>query len=106
MVGGGFVFCSGQIAIDPKTSLFLNGSVEEQTRLALKNLTNVLSAAGSSINNVVKTTIFLASMDDFKEVNEIYSQTFTSFPPARATVAVKTLPLNALVEIDAVALLS
>ena len=84
----------------------MNGSVQEQTELVLKNLSNVLKAAGSSVEQVVKTTIFLADMADFKAVNEIYGKTFSESPPARATVAVKTLPLEVLVEIDAVALLN
>ena len=98
----GFVFCSGQIALKPDGE-FLDGTVEEQTRQVLDNLKNVLEAAGSSMNKVVKTTIFLQSMADFATVNEIYAEAFGEHKPARATIAVAELPKNAKVEIEAVA---
>lgn len=99
----GFVFCSGQIAIDPKTNQVLQGSVAEQTELIMKNIAGVLEAAGLNFNHVVKTTIFLTSMSDFQTVNEIYAKAFTSAPPARSTVAVSGLPKGVQVEIEVIA---
>ena len=98
----GMVYTSGQIALTPEGEM-LENDVVVQTKQVLKNLTAVLEAAGSSLQHVVKTTIFLDSMDDFAAVNEIYAEAFGDHKPARSTVAVKTLPKNALVEIDAVA---
>jgi 2-iminobutanoate/2-iminopropanoate deaminase len=103
VVANGMVFTSGQIALTPE-GVMLDGDVVVQTKQVLKNLQAVLEEAGSSMGGVVKTTIFLASMDDFATVNEIYATAFGSHKPARSTVAVKTLPKNALVEIDAIAL--
>ncbi len=100
---GDMVFTSGQIALTPEGE-FLDGSVEVQAKQVLKNLSEVLKEAGSSMDRVVKTTIFLADMDDFAAINEIYAQAFGDHKPARSTVAVKTLPKNALIEIEAVAL--
>jgi 2-iminobutanoate/2-iminopropanoate deaminase len=97
------VFTSGQIALTPE-GVMLENDVVVQTKQVLKNLNAVLEEAGSSLNDVIKTTIFLADMDDFAAVNEIYAEAFGSHKPVRSTVAVKTLPKNALVEIDAVAL--
>lgn len=102
---GGFVFVSGQIAIDPQTEVFLDGGVAEQTEQVLKNLSAVLEAAGSSLSQVVKTTVFLADMKEFAAMNEVYGRFFTGEPPARATVAAAGLPRDARVEIEAVALL-
>ncbi|HEQ98599.1 MAG TPA: RidA family protein [candidate division Zixibacteria bacterium] len=99
----GFVFCSGQIPIDPVTGEIIQGGVSEQTRQALENLKAVLKEAGLGLDNVVKTTVFLDSMDDFLSMNEIYEQYFTSDPPARAAFEVACLPKNAKVEIEAVA---
>lgn len=99
----GMVYTSGQIALTPE-GVMLENDVVVQTKQVLKNLTAVLEAAGSSLDKVIKTTIFLDSMDDFATVNEIYAEAFGDHKPARSTVAVKTLPKNALVEIDAVAL--
>jgi 2-iminobutanoate/2-iminopropanoate deaminase len=99
----GMVYTSGQIALTPQGEMLKN-DVAIQTRQVLKNLHEVLKAAGSSLEQVVKTTIFLADMEDFATVNEIYAEAFGEHKPARSTVAVKTLPKNALVEIDAVAL--
>ena len=104
IVANGMVYTSGQIALTP-SGVMLEADVVIQTKQVLKNLQAVLEAAGSSMDNVVKTTIFIDSMDDFAIINEIYEKAFGSHKPARATVAVKTLPKNALVEIDAVALL-
>lgn len=103
---GGFVFASGQIPIDPLTGQFVSGGVEEQTEQVLKNLTAVLEAAGSGLDKVVKTTVFLADMKDFAAMNEVYGRFFTSEAPARATVAAAGLPRDARVEIEAVALYS
>ncbi|MBD3824917.1 MAG: RidA family protein [Epsilonproteobacteria bacterium] len=103
VVANGMVFTSGQIALTPE-GVMLEGDVSVQTKQVLKNLTAVLEAAGSSLQDVVKTTIFLDNMDDFATVNAIYAEAFGDHKPARSTVAVKTLPKNALVEIDAVAL--
>ncbi len=103
VVANGMVFTSGQIALTPE-GVMLENDVVVQTKQVLKNLEAVLEEAGSSMGGVIKTTIFLASMDDFATVNEIYAEAFGSHKPARSTVAVKTLPKNALVEIDAVAL--
>ena len=100
----GFIYTSGQIALLPNGSdEILQKGVAEQTRQVLTNLQNVLEAAGSSMDKVVKTTIFLANMEDFATVNKIYEEFFGTHKPARSTVAVKTLPKNALVEIDAIA---
>lgn len=104
VVANGMVFTSGQIALKPSGEM-LDGDIKEQTRQVLTNLSEVLIASGSSLDNVIKTTIFLDSMDDFATVNEIYAEFFASHKPARSTVAVKTLPKNALVEIDAIGLI-
>lgn len=101
---GDFVFVSGQIAIDPATGQFLAGTVAEQTERVFKNLEAVLRAAGSSLDKIVKTTVFLADMKDFTEMNEVYAKFFADAPPARATVAAAGLPRDARVEIEAVAL--
>lgn len=99
----GMVYTSGQIALTPE-GVMLEDDVEMQTKQVLTNLKAVLEEAGSSMDGVVKTTIFIASMDDFGVINDIYEEAFGTHKPARATVAVKTLPKNALVEIDAVAI--
>jgi len=99
------VFCSGQIALDPATGTVIEGDVAAQTRQVLDNLGAVLSAAGASFANVVKTTIFLADMADFATVNAIYGERFPAEPPARSTVAAAGLPRNVRVEIDAIAVL-
>ena len=104
VVANGMVYTSGQIALTPE-GVMLEEDIVIQTKQVLKNLEVVLVEAGSSMNGVVKTTIFLDSMDDFIVVNEIYAEAFGEHKPARATVAVKTLPKNALVEIDAIALI-
>ena len=103
---GGFVFVSGQIAIDPQTGQFVAGGVAEQTEQVLKNLSAVLEAAGSSLDQVVKTTVFLADMKEFSAMNEVYARFFSEPPPARATVAAAGLPRDARVEIEAVAIVS
>ncbi|RUM45045.1 MAG: deaminase [Hydrogenimonas sp.] len=100
---GDFIFTSGQIALTPN-GVMVQDDIELQTTQVMQNLKAVLEAAGSSLQNVVKTTIFLANMDDFAKVNAIYEKWFEGHKPARSTVAVKTLPKNALVEIECIAL--
>ena len=102
----GLVFASGQIPIDPGTGQFVEGGIEEQTRQVLKNLSAVLHAAGSGLDRVVKTTVFLADMQEFAAMNEVYGQFFAQEPPARATVEAARLPRDARVEIEAIALIS
>lgn len=97
------VFCSGQIPLDPATGALVDGGVEVQAERVLDNLGAVLEAAGCSFADVVRTTIYLKSMDDFAKVNEVYGRRFESEPPARATVEVSRLPKDVLVEIDAIA---
>jgi 2-iminobutanoate/2-iminopropanoate deaminase len=99
----GFVFVSGQIPIDPATGEFVDGGIREQTEQVLKNVSAVLQASGSSLDQVVKTTVFLADMQDFPAMNEVYGAFFRESPPARATVVAAGLPRNARVEIEAVA---
>ena len=99
---GGILFTSGQLGLIPDTGALAEG-IEGQTRQSLENLGAVLAAAGYGYGDVVKTTIFLADMADFAKVNEVYGQTFSADPPARSCVAVKTLPKNALVEIEVIA---
>lgn len=101
---GGMVFCSGQIPIDPKTGEFVSQVVSEQTEQVLKNLGEVLKAAGTSLDNVVKTTVFLADMNDFVEMNEVYGRFFSENKPARATVQAARLPRDAKVEIECIAI--
>jgi 2-iminobutanoate/2-iminopropanoate deaminase len=104
VVAGGFIFASGQIPFDPSTGEFVEGGVAEQTEQVLKNLTAVLGAAGASLADVVKTTVFLADMNDFAVMNEVYGRFFTEYPPARATVQAARLPRDARVEIEVIAL--
>ena len=101
----GMVFTAGQIPLVPGTKSFVGGGIQEQTRQALENLKAVLEEAGAKLENVVKTTVFLQSMDDFAAMNEIYAQFFTANPPARSAVEVVKLPLGAMVEIEAIAVL-
>ncbi len=100
---GGFIFTSGQIPLTPEGEL-VEGDIHDQTRQILTNLSNVLDAAGSSLHQIVKTTIYLTDMDDFIAVNTVYAEFFGTSYPARSTVAVKTLPKNVQIEIDAIAL--
>ena len=102
----GMVYCSGQIALIPETGELLDGDVDAQTHLVLKNLSAVLEAAGSGLNYVVKATVFLKRMDDFPKVNAIYAQYFGEHKPARACVEVSCLPKNVDVEIDAIAVIA
>ncbi|HUE83896.1 MAG TPA: RidA family protein [Pyrinomonadaceae bacterium] len=101
---GGFVFASGQIAIVPQTGDLIAGGIAEQTEQVLKNLMAVLEAAGSSLDQVVKTTVFLLDMTEFGAMNEVYGRFFTGEPPARATVQAARLPRDARVEIEVIAL--
>jgi 2-iminobutanoate/2-iminopropanoate deaminase len=103
IVAGDFLYCSGQIPLDPGTGNMVSGGIAEQTRQCLGNLRKVLIAAGVDFSHVVKTTIYLADMADFAIVNEIYAEYCSDPAPARATVQVAALPKGALIEIDAVA---
>lgn len=101
---GDFLFCAGQIAIDPKTNVVFTGDIRQQTKQVMENIRAVLKAANLDFSNVIKTTIYLTSMDDFALVNEVYATYFTSQPPARSTVAVQGLPKGVQVEIEVTAL--
>lgn len=101
--GAGLVFVSGQLPIDPSTGAFPEGGVKEQTRQSILNIKAILEQAGLGLSNVVKTTVLLADMADFGPMNEVYAQFFNAHFPARAAFAVKTLPKNALVEIECIA---
>ena len=103
---GGMVFISGQIGLDPATGAMVEGGIEAETRRVLTNLKNLLAAAGASMDEVVKTTVYLRDMSDFAAMNAVYAQFFVVNPPARVTVAVSGLPRNAAVEIDAMAVLT
>jgi len=100
----GFIFTSGQIPIDPATQQLITGDVAAQTDRVLQNLSAILAAGGSSLEKVVRTTVFLKNMSDFAAMNEVYGRHFTSAPPARSTVEVARLPKDVLVEIDVIAL--
>jgi len=100
----GLVFVSGQVAIDPANQQFIAGDVAAQTDRAMRNLAGILKAAGSSLEKVVRATVFLKNMNDFAAMNEVYGKYFSSAPPARSTVEVARLPKDALVEIDVIAL--
>ena len=102
---GNMIFCSGQIPIDVATGEFVSEGVAEQTEQVLKNLAAVLDAAGATLNNVVKTSVFLADMNDFAAMNEVYAGYFSAPAPARATVQVSRLPKDARIEIDVIAAL-
>ena len=102
---GNLLFCSGQIPIDPATGEFVSGGVAEQTEQVMRNLSALLKAGQSSLKQVVKTTVFLADMDDFTAMNEVYGRFFGENPPARATVQAARLPRDAKVEIEAIALI-
>ncbi|MBL03073.1 MAG: reactive intermediate/imine deaminase [Acidobacteria bacterium] len=106
IAAGQLLFLSGQIPLDPATGKLVDGGIAEQTHRVMSNLRAVLTAAGASFDNVVRTTIFLADMNDFTAVNEVYGSYFENPAPARACVQVAELPMKARVEIDAIALLS
>ncbi len=101
---GDFVFCAGQVGLDPSTGKLVEGDIQVQTRRVLQNLSAALEAAGGSLNRVVKTTVFLTNLDDFQKMNAIYAEFFPAAPPARSTVQVARLPAGASVEIDAIAI--
>jgi len=103
VVAGDFIYTSGQVPLN-SDGVLVEGDIKAQTKQVLTNLSEVLKKAKSSLKNVVKTTIFLSDMEDFKDVNEIYAEFFGEHKPARSTVAVKTLPLNVRIEIEAIAL--
>ncbi|MCB0117811.1 MAG: RidA family protein [Anaerolineales bacterium] len=103
---GNFIYTAGQVGLDPTSMEMVPGGIEEQTRQVLTNLSSVLDAAGSSLSQVVKTTVFLDDMNDFAKMNTIYTEFFNENPPARSTVAVAGLPKGALVEIECVAVVS
>ena len=100
---GSLVYTSGQIPIDPSTGAFVEGGIKEQTRQSLINVKAILEEAGLSMSNVVKTTVFMADMNDFADMNAVYAEFFSEPYPARSAVAVKTLPKGALVEIEVIA---
>lgn len=100
----GMIFASGQIPIDPATGQFVEGGIQEQTRQALNNARNILQAAGTDMENVIKTTVYLSDINNFAAMNEVYAQFFTEPFPARSAVAVKDLPKGALVEIEVLAI--
>lgn len=100
---GNIVYTSGQIPLNPATGAFVEGGIKEQTRQALTNIKAILEEAGTSMDNVVKTTVFMANMDDFTDMNAVYAEFFTEPYPARSAVAVKTLPKGALIEIEVIA---
>lgn len=102
----GFVFVSGQIPIDPASGTLIQGGIRAQTERVMKNLAGILDAAASSLSQAVKTTVYLADMNEFAEMNEVYATFFSEAPPARATVEVRRLPKDVKIEIDIVALAS
>ncbi|MCS6816215.1 MAG: RidA family protein [Blastocatellia bacterium] len=102
---GEWIFVSGQIALDPETGELIPGGIEEQTERVLQNLRAILEAAGSSLEKVVKTTVYLADLNDFSKMNEVYARYFPGEKPARATVEVSRLPRDARIEMDAIATL-
>ncbi len=97
------IFVSGQIPIEPESGKILKGNIREQTKQILENLNNILAAGGSSLDNVLRTTIFLTNLENYSVVNEIYAKYFNDLPPARSTVQVAKLPMDAQIEIDAIA---
>jgi 2-iminobutanoate/2-iminopropanoate deaminase len=101
----GFLFASGQVALDPRTNEFIGGDIRQQTERAMENIKAVIEAAGSNLHHVVKTAVFLKDMNDFAAMNEAYGKYFPAAPPARSTVQVARLPKDALVEIEVIATL-
>ncbi|HEV3375551.1 MAG TPA: RidA family protein [Candidatus Acidoferrum sp.] len=102
---GGFIYLSGQVALDPKTGELTGSEIRQQTERTLENVKGVLEAAGTNLHHVVKTTVFLKDMNDFAAMNEVYARYFTAAPPARSTVQVSRLPKDALLEIEVIAAL-
>jgi 2-iminobutanoate/2-iminopropanoate deaminase len=103
MQSGNLVFCSGQTPLDPKTMKLVGTTIEDQTKRVLNNLSIVLSGAGLTLQDVVKTTVYLKNMDDFKGMNRVYEEMFNGHKPSRTTISVKQNPLDALVEIECIA---
>ena len=99
----GFIYLSGQVALDPKTGEITGAEIRQQTERVLENIKGILEAAGGNLHHVIKTTVFLKDMNDFPSMNEVYARYFTSAPPARSTVQVSRLPKDALVEIEVIA---
>jgi 2-iminobutanoate/2-iminopropanoate deaminase len=102
---GGFIYLSGQVALDPKTGDLIGSDIRRQTEQTLENVKGILEAAGTNLHHVVKTTVFLKDMNDFVAMNEVYARYFTAAPPARSTVQVARLPKDALLEIEVIAAL-
>ena len=100
---GDFLYTSGQIALDPESGMFLSGEIEEETEQTLKNISSILQADGLSLENVIKTTVYLSDLNDFTRMNQVYEKYFSKNKPARACVQVAALPKGAKVEIDAIA---
>lgn len=100
---GGFIFLSGQVALDPKTGDLVAGEISQQTERVLENIKAILEAAGANLHHIIKTTVFLKDLNDFAAMNEVYGRYFVSAPPARSTVQVARLPKDALLEIEVVA---
>jgi 2-iminobutanoate/2-iminopropanoate deaminase len=100
---GGFLFASGQVALDPRSNEFLAGDIRQQTERVLENVKAILEAGGANLHHVVKTTVFLKDMNDFAAMNEVYGKYFSAAPPARSTVQVARLPKEALIEIEVIA---
>ncbi|EED14072.1 L-PSP endoribonuclease family protein Brt1, putative [Talaromyces stipitatus ATCC 10500] len=105
IIANGVVYCSGAVALDPETGKLIDGDVKAHTHQCIKNLTHVLEAAGTTIDKVVKVNVFLDNMDNFADMNEVYTQYWGDVKPCRTCVAVKTLPLNTDVEIECIAVL-
>ena len=103
-VGGGLVFVSGQLPVDPKTSKFIKQDIKKQTRQVFKNIEKILAAEGAGFQDILKISAFLLNLDDFKGMNEVFQEFFPAEPPARTTSTVKTFPPGVLIEIDAIAL--
>jgi 2-iminobutanoate/2-iminopropanoate deaminase len=101
----GFLFLSGQVALDPKTNEFMGGDIRQQTERVMQNIKGIVEAGGAKLSHVVKTTVFLKNMEDFVAMNEVYGAYFVSAPPARSTVQAAGLPKDALVEIEVIAVL-
>ncbi|MEG1580469.1 MAG: RidA family protein [Bacteroidaceae bacterium] len=101
---GGMIFVSGQIPVDPVTGSFVEGGIKELTHRSLTNVQNILKEAGLTMENIVKTTVFLADISDFSEMNEVYASFFTGTPPARSAVAVKEMPKGSRIEIECIAM--
>jgi len=104
VVAGGFIFVSGQLAIDPKTGKLVEKEIKKQTRQVFKNIEQILEAGNSGLQDIVKVSVFLLNLDDFKEMNEVFQEIFPDNLPARTTTTVKTFPPGVLIEIDAIAL--